>query len=123
MKLKASTVPPNLSRDLEAEIQSQKTEIQSLQRDLQSTQDSLNSWDEVNLNSIQGVYVDDSVATSTSSESQNQQSVIYSKLVVTLGCSNRESIQYVSSIEIDCSSEYATNEHFESSNGCTMRPN
>ena len=60
-------MPPNLTRDLDAKIESQKTEIQSLQRELQSTQDSLNNWDEVNLISMQGVCVDESVATSTSS--------------------------------------------------------
>ena len=37
---------------------------------LQRTQDSVISWDEVNLNSIQGVCVDESVATSTSSVSR-----------------------------------------------------
>ena len=62
--------PPNFARDLKAEIESQKTEIQSLQRDLESTQDSLNKWDEVNLNSLEDVYVDDSVGTSISSVSQ-----------------------------------------------------
>ena len=43
-QMKASAVPPNLSRVLEAKTESQKYEIQSLRRDLQSTQDSLNSW-------------------------------------------------------------------------------
>ena len=38
--------------------------------DLQTTRDSLNSWDEVNLTSIQGVFVDERVATSTSSVSR-----------------------------------------------------
>ena len=47
-------------------VESQKTEIPSFQRDLQSTQFSLNSWDEVKLNSIYRVHVDDSVGTSTS---------------------------------------------------------
>ena len=47
---------------------SKKYEHQSLQRrGLQTTQDSLNSWDEVNLHSIQGVYVDERVDASTSS--------------------------------------------------------
>ena len=41
-----SLVPPNLTRNLEAKIQSQKYEIQSLQKDLHTTQDSLNSWDQ-----------------------------------------------------------------------------
>ena len=47
-------------------IGSQKYELQSLQRgDLQTTQDSMNSGDEVNLKSIQGVCVDESVDAST----------------------------------------------------------
>ena len=75
MQLKASALPPNL-RDLEAQIGNQRTEIQSLQRDLQTTQDSLDSWDEVNLNSVQGVHVDDSVGTSTSSVSRRTEPAI-----------------------------------------------
>ena len=63
-------MPPNRTRDLEAKIERLKYEIQSLQRDLQSTQDSLDSWYEVNLNSIQGVCVDESVATTVSSASR-----------------------------------------------------
>ena len=51
---RASAVAPNLTRDLGAMIGSQKYERQSLPRDLQTTQDSMNSGDEVNLNSIQG---------------------------------------------------------------------
>ena len=63
-------MPPTLTRDLEAKIESRKTQIRSLQRDLQSTQDSLNSWDEVSLTSIQGVCFDEGVATSPSSVSR-----------------------------------------------------
>ena len=44
----------NLTRNLEARIESPKYEVQS-SRDLQTTHDSPNSWDEVNLNSNQGV--------------------------------------------------------------------
>ena len=51
----------------ESKIEIQKAEIQSLQRDLESTRESLNKRDEVNLNSIRGVYVDDSIGTSVSS--------------------------------------------------------
>ena len=40
--IEGSGVPPNLTRDLEAKIENQKTEMQSDQRDLESTQDSLN---------------------------------------------------------------------------------
>ena len=69
LNLKASAVPPNLTRYLEAKTESQNYEIQSLQRDLQTTQDSLISWDEVNINSIQGVCGEESVATWTSSVS------------------------------------------------------
>ena len=74
--MKASALPPNLTRDLEATIESQKNETNSFQRDLQTTQDSLDSWDEVYLNSIQGVSVSESVATSTSSVSRITQPVI-----------------------------------------------
>ena len=47
MHMRASTLPPNLTRNLEARIESQTYEVRSLQRDLQTTQDSLHSWDEV----------------------------------------------------------------------------
>ena len=110
-------------RDLEAKIESQKTEIQSLQRHLQSTQDTLNCWDEVNLNSIQGVYVDDSVGTSTSSASRNTAISIH--LLTSLG-GDPELFQLteVSMLRgaptFFCSSEYAASEHSESSNGCTQ---
>ena len=78
MQLKALAVPPNFSRNLEAKIESHKTEIQSVQWDPHSTQDSLNSWDAVNLNSIQGVCVGESVATSTSSVSRlTEQAISY----------------------------------------------
>ena len=75
-------MPPDSTRDSviqdvrfgmhrqEAKIESQKAEMKSLQRDSESTQDSLNKWDEVNLNSIEGVYVDDSIGTSMSSVSR-----------------------------------------------------
>ena len=63
-------MPPNLTRDLEAKIESQKYENQSLHRDLHTTQDSLNSQDEVNLYSIQGVSVDAIAAASKSSVSR-----------------------------------------------------
>ena len=70
LRSKVKQMRASAARDLEAKIESQKSEIQSLQRDLQSTQDSLNSWDEVNLNWIQGVCVDKTVGTSTSSVSR-----------------------------------------------------
>ena len=44
-KLETSAVPPTLTRDLEAKIESQKTEVRSFQRDLQSTHDLVNNWD------------------------------------------------------------------------------
>ena len=70
MQLRASALPPNLTRNLEAKIDGQTYEIQTPQRDLQTTRDSLNSWDEVNLTSIQDVFVHERVATSTSSVSR-----------------------------------------------------
>ena len=75
-QLRASVVPPNPSRNLEAKIGSQRYETQSIQNDPQTTRDSLNSWDEVNLNSIQGVCVDERVATSTSSVSRIEEPAI-----------------------------------------------
>ena len=51
----------------QAMIESQKAEIKSLQGNLEATQDSLNDWDEGNLDSIEGVYVDDSIGTSITS--------------------------------------------------------
>ena len=43
-----------------------KVQRLSLQRDLESTQNSLNNWDGVNLNWIQGFHCDDSIGTSIS---------------------------------------------------------
>ena len=63
-------MPPNITRNLEARFESQKYEIQSLPRDLRATQGSPSRWAEVTLNSIQGVCVDERVATSTSSVSR-----------------------------------------------------
>ena len=70
VQLDALAVLPTFTGDLEAKTGSQQTEVQSPRRDLQSTQDSLNRWYEVNLNSIQGIYVDESVLTSTSTVSR-----------------------------------------------------
>ena len=53
MQMRAPALPPNLTRDLKAKIETHKTGIQSLQRDLQSMHDFLNSGDEANLNPIQ----------------------------------------------------------------------
>ena len=69
LRSKVKQMKASAARGLEAKIESQKSEIQRLQRDLQSAQDSLNSWDEVNLNWIEGVCVDETVGTSTSSVS------------------------------------------------------
>ena len=44
--MKASAAPPNLTRDLEATIESQRVEVRIVQTNLQATQDPLNSWDE-----------------------------------------------------------------------------
>ena len=60
----------NLARNLEAKIVGQKHDSKSAKKGIQTIQDSLNSWDEVNPNSVQGVCVDESVATSTSSFSR-----------------------------------------------------
>ena len=61
LRSKVKQMKASAARGLEAKIESQKSEIQRLQRDLQSAQDSLNSWDEVNLNWIEGVCVDETV--------------------------------------------------------------
>ena len=62
-------MPPNLTTDLAAKIGCQKNEIQRIHKDLQTTLDSLNSLDEVNLNSVQGGCVDESIASDESSTS------------------------------------------------------
>ena len=83
LQLKASAVLPHVIRDLEVKVENQQIEIQRLQRDQQTTQDSLNSWDEVNLSSIQGVCVDESVATSPSTVSlMTEPAITHQKLVV-----------------------------------------
>ena len=122
MQMQASALSPNLTRDLEAKIESQKYEIQSLQRDVQTTQDSLNSWDEVNLNSIQGVCFDESVASSTSSVSRITDAAIShlqqagrQRAIPTKSAYNADS-----SLKIGCSSKDVTSEHLESSSGSTQ---
>ena len=60
-QLKASAVPPNLTRNLEAKVESQKFEIQSLQRDLQTT-----------LDPIQGTCVDERVCHNVTMIQQNK---------------------------------------------------
>ena len=59
------------SRHEEATSESQRRwRFEKLQGDSESSQDSLNNWDEMNLNTIQGVCVDDSIGTSISSASE-----------------------------------------------------
>ena len=104
----ASAVPLNPTKDLEAKIVSQKYDIQRIQRNPQTTQNSLNSWDEVNFNSIQGVSVDESVASSKSSVSRITEPAISHlpqaggdlRAVLTKRAYNAEG-----SINIGCSSE------------------
>ena len=84
----------------EAPIECQEAEVISLQSDSESTQDSLNKWDEVNRNSVRGVYVDNSFGTSTSPVSRVTEPAI-SHLVQ-------------AGTKIGCSAEYSTGEHLES---------
>ena len=122
-QLRASALTPNLTRNLGAKIEGQKYEIQTPQRDLQTTRDSLNSWDEVNLTSVQGDFVDERVATSTSSVSRITEPAIShlpqpgggTRAVPTKGALNARS-----SINIDCRSQYATIEHLENSSDSTQ---
>ena len=111
MQERASAVPPNLTRDLEAKIESQKYDIQSLQKYQKTTQDSLNRSDEVNLNSIQGVCVEECVAASTSSESRITGPAI-SHLPQAGGHSElfppKREYNAESSFKIGCSSEYSS---------------
>ena len=85
MQWQASSVQPDPSQDFviqdmrsgmtrqEAKIESQKAEMKSLQRDVEATQDSLNHWDEVNLNLIQGVYVEQETETRTDLQWSSEQ--------------------------------------------------
>ena len=70
MHLRASADPPDPTRDSVIQDLRLEMDCQEAKRDFQATQDSPNSWDEVNFNSIQGVYVDDSIGTSISSVSR-----------------------------------------------------
>ena len=56
----------------------------------------MSSWDEVNLNSVQGVCVDESVATSTPTVNRITEPaiIINHKLGVTPSCSYKESMSY-----------------------------
>ena len=86
MQLRASAVPPNLNRNLEAKIESQKYELQSSERSIDNT-GFTDQWHEVNLTSIQGVCVCwwpcCYIVIIHHHEYRNQQSVIYHQLEVT----------------------------------------
>ena len=106
----------------EQRSKAQKTSVinWSLQRDLRSTRDSLNRWYEVNPNSIHGVYVGESFGTSTPSVSRITEPGVTHipqaggkpELFI-----QKKAYHPESSCKIDCSSEYATSEQFEKSNG------
>ena len=83
--MKASAVPPNLTGDLEARIERQKTEIQSFQRDLQSTQDF-----RFKVSMLMTVLLH---RHHPPAEFQNEQSLTYHQLVVTLTGFNLKIIQ------------------------------
>ena len=76
-------------------------------------------WDEVNLDSIQGVCVDDSIGTSISSVSRvygtSNQSLSQNLEVTPSFFQPREHSMPKAARQIGCSSKYATHEHFESS--------
>ena len=79
--MRASAVPPNITRNLEARFESQKYEIQSLPRDLRTTQVSPSRWAEVTLNFKVSVLM--KVLRHRhhpSAELRNPQSVVYLKL-------------------------------------------
>ena len=122
MQLRASAVPPNLNRNLEAKIESQKYELQSSERSTDNT-GFTEQWDEVNLTSIQGVYVDDRVATSTSSVIRIPVPAI--SHLPPAGSDPEPFLQKreynaESSFKIGCSSKYTTSENFENSSGSTQ---
>ena len=133
--LEASIVKPDPTRDSvfqdlkfgmnrqEAKIESQKIKIQQLQRDLASTQDPLNKWDEVNVSSILGVYVDDSIGTSISSVSRITEPAV-SHVPQAGGdpglFQTKRTFNAEGSTQIGCSFEYATSEQMESSTGGTQ---
>ena len=122
MQLRASAVPPNLNRILEAKIESQKYELQSSERSTDNT-GFTEQWDEVNLTSIQGVYVDDRVATSTSSVIRIPVPAI--SHLPPAGSDPEPFLQKreynaESSFKIGCSSKYTTSENFENSSGSTQ---
>ena len=110
LRSKVKQMRASAARDLEAKIESQKSAIQRLQRDLQSAQDSLNSWDEVNLNWIQGVCVDETVGTSTSSVKRMTEPAIthLPQASCDLELLRQRAFSAERSNNIGCSSEYAT---------------
>ena len=124
MQLRASAVPPTLNRNLEAKIESQKYELQSSERSTDNT-GFTDQWHEVNLISIQGVYVDDRVATSTSSVIMIPEPAI-SHLPPAGGDPEpflqKKEYNAESSFKIGCSSKYTTSENFENSSGSTQFP-
>ena len=96
----------------------------SLQRDLESLHDSLDRWDDVNFNSIQVVYVDDSTGTSISSASRVTETAIshppqagrWPRAVSTNRTFSAESGTNIKAARrLVCSSEYVTNEHVPNS--------
>ena len=96
MRMKASVVPPNLTRDLEAKIESPKTgEPEFSKRFAVNTGLSEQLGCSSTSISIRGVYVDESVGTSTSSVSRIREPAIthLPHAGVTLSCFDRENTQ------------------------------
>ena len=121
MQMKASTVPPNLTRDLEAKIETQDR-AQSLHRDPQTTHDWLSEqlgqshpqFDSRCLRWWKFRYNDTICQQYYGTSNQSPTSWEWPRADPTTRAFNAQS-----STQIGCSSEYATSEHSESSNGCT----
>ena len=113
---------PRMNRQ-EAKIESQKAGIESLQTDLKSTLGTLNNWDEVHLNSIQGVHVDDSIGTSLPSVSRVTEAAISHPPQAGVDLDRfhlKEHSVPKAARKIGCSPDHATSEQIESSIGSTQ---
>ena len=121
MHMRASTLPPNLTRNLEARIESQTYEVRSLQRDQQTTQDSLHSWDEVKPHFVSSCLC---LWKCCNIDVIRQQNYGTSKQSSTTSCGwparTKRANNAESSFKIGCSSEYATSEHLENSSCSTQ---
>ena len=95
-------------------------QVRESRSEVMTTQDSLNRWDEVSLNSIQGVCVDESVATSFRRIAEPALGHPPRNGSDRELCLQRENTTPKAAPKIGCSSQYTTSENLKNSSGSTQ---